>query len=240
MATLIATNTIPRMPITLTDTALLKLLQLSSAALPVGAYAFSQGLEYAVECGWVSDSDALDNWLTLAMTESLAKCDAPILLRQLKAIEQNNTAAFAYWDAVLLATRETAELRLTDTATAAAMQRLLNSHDVPLSMTDAIDPSEKSFVSYFALAASHWNLSPRAACTGLLWSWLENQVAAATKLVPLGQTDAQLVLSKLLEKIPAAIDIAEGVSDDEIGGALPALAMASAWHESQYSRLFRS
>ena len=63
---------------------------------------------------------------------------------------------------------------------------------------------------------------------------------AATKLVPLGQTDAQLLLGLLLDEIPAAIGLAATLEDSEIGSFLPGLALASVWHETQYSRLFRS
>jgi len=225
------------MAITTTDTVLLRLLQLASAALPVGAYAFSQGLETAVEEGWVSDESAAGDWLSLQLEESLARVDLPLLLRLLRAARTGDTGALEYWNAYGLACRESAELRLAETATGEALCRLLAQLGVPLPAPLA---ERAGFVAAFAVAAAHWQVDSRAGGLGYAWSWLENQVSAATKLVPLGQTSAQRLLGRLLERVPAALECARGVPDEDIGASLPALAMASAWHETQYSRLFRS
>ena len=225
------------MAITTTDTALLRLLQLSSAALPVGGYSFSQGLEYAIDEGWLSNREQVAQWLSLQLSESLACVDLPLLSRQLQAARIADQDALAYWNAYTLACRETSELRLTDVAMGVALTRLLNSLEVPVAYTNN---KEMTFVTAFAMAAAHWQLDTRVACHGYLWSWLENQVAAATKIVPLGQTMAQQLLSDLLKQIPAAINRSETLDDQSIGASLPALAMASAWHETQYTRLFRS
>ena len=222
---------------TLTDTALLRLLQLSSAALPVGGYAFSQGMETAVEEGWLrSEADTYD-WLELQILESLARIDLPLLLRQLQGAHGADTESLAHWNAYTLACRESSELRLADTAMGEALLKLLRQLDVPL--PERL-PEPFTFITGFALASHHWQVDSRTACLGYTWAWLENQVAAATKLVPLGQTSAQRLLSQLIELVPQATDYAEAVIDDDIGASLPALAMAGAWHETQYSRLFRS
>jgi urease accessory protein len=225
------------MAITTTDNALLRLLQLSSAALPVGGYAFSQGLEFAIDEGWLKNPDDIAQWLTLQMSESQAAVDLPLLQRQLIAASSGDGEQLAYWNTYALACRETAELRLTDTAMGAALLRLLASLEVALPLAEG---KETSFVTAFAMAAAHWQLDARSCCHGYLWSWLENQVAAATKLVPLGQTAAQQLLSQLLLEIPPAIDKSMLIHDHAIGASLPAVAMASARHETQYSRLFRS
>ncbi len=223
------------------NTPLLRLLQLSSAALPVGAYAFSQGLEYGVETGWLSDADKTHDWLLLQMQESLAKTDIPILLRQFEAISNADTQQFDYWNSTVLACRETEELRLSDTAPGEALAKLLRELDVPLNMLDDISNAKNiSFVSMFAIAIHHWRIHQQDGCYGFIWSWLENQVAAATKLVPLGQVAAQQLLGRLLEAVPSVIETGKAISDEQIGTSLPALAMASSWHETQYSRLFRS
>jgi urease accessory protein len=136
-----------------------------------------------------------------------------------------------------LACRETRELRLTDSAMGEALRRVLKNLgiDVP-----QVLQQEVSFIVLFAFAAKHWGLAFDAAALGLGWSWLENQVAAATKLVPLGQTQAQQLLNDLQPLLPQAIEIAKNVEEDFIGAGLPALAIASSRHETQYSRLFRS
>lgn len=221
---------------------LFRLLQLSSAALPVGGYSFSQGLEFAIEEQWLRDATQVQGWLSQQLTESLTRVDLPLLLRQLRAAKSTDSEAMKYWNAYALACRETAELRLTDTAMGGALIKLLVDLDVPCAPFDnnASGAIETTFVSAFALAAAHWQLDGRSTCSGYLWSWAENQVAAATKLVPLGQTSAQRLLGQLIEQMPEAIAAAEVVTDEAIGASLPALAMASAWHETQYTRLFRS
>ncbi|MCZ6830624.1 MAG: urease accessory protein UreF [Gammaproteobacteria bacterium] len=225
------------MAITTTDSALLRLLQLSSAALPVGGYAFSQGMETAVEKGWLRDAEAVGDWLAVQLQESLARVDLPLLQRALWGARARDFERLWYWNDYTLACRETAELRLTDTAMGAALIKLLENLAIP---TPRPAPAAHSFVTAFAIAGAHWQLDSRAACHGYVWAWLENQVAAATKLVPLGQSSAQRLLGQLLETVPTAVDNAQRVADDEIGASLPGLAMASVWHETQYSRLFRS
>ncbi|WP_428820166.1 urease accessory protein UreF [Microbulbifer sp. MCCC 1A16149] len=224
------------MSITTTDSALLRLLQLSSASLPVGGYAFSQGLEYAIDAGWVRNADDTRQWLTLQLQESLTQVDCPLLLRCHRALEEGSSERLHYWNHYALACRETSELRLTDTATGSALIRLLKQ----LQVDSKLHCDEVSFIAAFAVAAHHWGLSADAALLGLVWSWLENQVAAATKLVPLGQTQAQQLIGEIQQQVPSAIERAKRIEDCEIGAGLPALAIASARHEHQYTRLFRS
>jgi len=223
------------MAITTTDSALLRLLQLSSAALPVGGYAFSQGMETAVDECWLPDEAAVADWLRLQLDESLARVELPLLQRLLRAARCDDGEQLRYWNDYCLACRETAELRLADTAMGEALSRLLRQLQVPVPALE-----ETSFVTAFAVAAARWQLELRSAATGYVWSWLENQVAAATKLVPLGQSSAQRLLGTLQAQVPTALDRAAAVADDSIGTSLPGLALASAWHETQYTRLFRS
>ncbi|WP_308366432.1 MULTISPECIES: urease accessory UreF family protein [unclassified Microbulbifer] len=224
------------MAITTTDASLLRLLQLSSASLPVGGYAFSQGLEYAVDAGWVRSAEETREWLELQLRHGLAHVDCPLLLRCYEALEEGAMDRLRYWNRYALACRETRELLLTDTATGNALMRLLAQLEVP----DPLAETEVSFVTAFALAARHWQIDKNAALAGLVWSWLENQVAAATKLVPLGQTQAQRLLGEIQLQVPAAIECARSLDDSELGSGLPALAIASARHEHMYTRLFRS
>lgn len=222
--------------ITITDQSLLRLMQLSSASLPVGGYSFSQGLEYAIEEGWVKNSSELEDWLTLVMNTSLLAVDLPLLKRCFNALENDDPQAFALWNATVLASRETSELLLTETAMGEALVRLLNTFEIE---QPALKQS-MTFIAGFAVAAKAWSVNVQAMQVGYLWSWLENQIAAATKLVPLGQSQAQVLLVQLSEKVEPLIDAAAQVEDHQIGASLPGLAMASSWHETQYSRLFRS
>lgn len=216
----------------------MRLLQLCSSNLPVGGYSFSLGLEYAVEAGWVTDLKSTEDWLQLQLFESIARVDLPLLLRLHKAISEADTEGFHYWNQTGLACRETKELLLTETAMGSALLRLLKQLDIPLpACAEAMSPS---FIGYFVIAANHWNINSDMALVGLFWCWLEAQVAAAIKLVPLGQTDAQRLLGRLQEASTDAFKRAEALGDDEVGGSLPRLALASARHELQYCRLFRS
>lgn len=222
-----------------TDIALLRVLQLASPALPIGGYAYSQGLEYAVEQDWVTDLDSAAAWLEGVANRALGQLDIPVLLRQFAALESGDRASVQRWNDWLLANRETAELYLEDSQQGGALLRLM----ISLEMRTALDwPKGEpiALMTAFAMAGSHWQTDVRSLAHGVLWSWLENQVGAATKLVPLGQTDAQRLLGRLLPGLPLIVDAASELKDDELGAGLPGLAFASARHEHQYTRLFRS
>lgn len=228
------------MDITTTDASLIRLMQLSSVSLPVGGYSFSQGLEYAIDCGWLRKQDQVHDWLEVQLLHSVAQVDLPLLRLLMHAAEQQDWQEVIRLNDLALACRETKELRLTDTAMGEALVRLLNSLEVPQPFEHGPKAEDASFVSLFAVAASHWGINYETAALGISWAWLENQVAAATKLVPLGQTQAQVLLGELQPVITEAIKIAETIEEEQIGAGLPALAIASALHEQQYSRLFRS
>ncbi|MGQ9425414.1 urease accessory protein UreF [Gilvimarinus sp. F26214L] len=219
-----------------TDAALLRLLHLASANLPVGAYAFSHGLEYAIDARWINNAREIGNWVSMQLRHSMATVDIPVVYRLAESIAQGDDVAIRYWNDFLLACRETRELQLSDTAAGEALQRLLPKLDVPL--TSGI--ASLSFLTGFAHAAHHWNIDPRSAALGYVWSWLENQVVAATKLMPLGQAQAQVLLHNLQEQIPSVLDLGGSIADDQIGASLPGLTIASMCHENQYTRLFRS
>jgi urease accessory protein len=225
--------------------ALLPLLRLASPALPIGAFAYSQGLEQAVERGWVRDEPSARAWIVERLAHSLAQTDVPVLLRMLAAWTQNGSGDAAclervlHWSALLLACRESRELQQEDRQLGASLARLLGA------LGDA--PAERLAASplctlpaAFARAAAQSGCDPQAATAAYLWSWLEAQVAAAQRSLPLGQTAAQRILLAGAEAIPEAIARALALGDDEIGAAAPGAAIASSLHEEQYSRLFRS
>jgi urease accessory protein len=89
-------------------------------------------------------------------------------------------------------------------------------------------------------AIDAWQIDPYEALQAYLWSWLENQVMAAVKTVPLGQTDGQRMLLSLANRIPDVVNGAIAMRDDDVGSFAPGFAMLSSKHETQYSRLFRS
>ncbi len=184
--------------------------------------------------GWRT---ARQRWLQLQLTHGLARTDLAAVPRLYDALDRGCEATVQYWNSYLLACRETRELHLADTAMGAALRRLLPELGVQLH-SSAQGPL--SFVTAFARAAWQWQLSARCCALALAWSWLENQVTVTTKLLPLGQTRAQQLLAELQADVPAALDLAWSLEDEELGAGLCSLALASSHHETQYSRLFRS
>ncbi|MGJ8680072.1 urease accessory protein UreF [Paraglaciecola sp.] len=219
-----------------------RLLQLCSANLPVGGFSFSQGLEYAVENDWVTNVDTTQSWIELNLSVALAQTDLAVLKRLYSALIEGQEEQFNHWNELILASRESYELHMADVAMGKALVRLLNQLDnLPTDKQQVLlQIQDMSFVSAFAIAAFTFDLDLLSAQSGYCWTYIDNQVAAATKIVPLGQTQAQNLLYDLSEKVEAVVSAANLVADDEIGASLPHLAMASAWHENQYTRLFRS
>ncbi|MGJ8647559.1 urease accessory protein UreF [Marinomonas colpomeniae] len=237
METAITTMNSTETVIITTDSSLLRLLQLSSVSLPVGGYAFSQGMEYAIDEGWLKNKIDVAQWVGLQIQQSVARVDLPVLRLCMAAAEQQDNERLFELNDLALACRETKELRLNDTAMGEALSRLMGSLEIetPFERFEDI-----SFVVLFAIAASHWKIGFDLAALGFSWSWLENQIAAATKLVPLGQTQSQELLGELQGDINQAISLSLTIEEDRIGAGLPTIAIASAQHETQYSRLFRS
>jgi urease accessory protein len=222
-----------------TSTAMLRLWQLISPALPVGAFAYSQGLEYAVEEGWVTNEDSAAQWINGLINHSLSALDIPILARLCKGWSTGDMEKLIYWNQYLQASRESRELLAEDRQIGNALKQLLLDLQIPYAKLWPVT-EDASFATMFALAASHWRIPASESCQGYLWSWSENQVAAAIKLIPLGQTAGQRILSKVIEELPGAVERGLKLSDDEIGMAAHGLGIASALHETQYTRLFRS
>ncbi len=218
---------------------LVRLLQLVSPALPVGAYAYSQGMEHAVQADWVHDRNTAQEWITGVMQHNLATLDLPVLCRCHDAWKNEDETALHHWSRFLGACRETAELRAEDRQMGLALCRLLQ--DLQIAEANPwLAEAHCNWVLMFALAAVRWEIPLPEACTGFLWSWCENQVAAAIKLVPLGQTDGQRILQVCSQQIPGLVQQAQTLPDDALGQFSPALAIGSALHEGQYSRMFRS
>ncbi len=217
----------------------LRLYQLISPSLPVGAFTYSQGLEWAIECGWVRDADSLGDWLESVLDHSLVTLELPLLSRLCDAFASDDSGAVQHHCDWLLACRETSELRKEERQRGAALATLLPQLGVEVS--EALRPAlDSTQLAGFALAAGRWNIRREDALGGYCWSWLENGVMAGVKLVPLGQTAGQRLLLRLSERVPQAVARALEIDDDRIGSSTPALAIASSRHETQYTRLFRS
>ena len=218
--------------------ALLQLLRLSSPALPIGGYAYSQGLETACENNHVSDKDSLYSWINGIMKNSMQYLDIPIFARLYDCHSKHDIDQLIYWNQYLLASRETQEFFLEDTQMGQALIRLLTDLNIP--NTDSWLKQNCSLMTAFSLACCNWKIEKKLATHAMLWAWCENQVTIGIKLIPLGQTNGQQVLSNLINNIESIISNGLALHDEEIGSTCPGLIMSSMQHEEQYTRLFRS
>jgi urease accessory protein len=218
--------------------AVLRLCHLVSPAVPVGAYAYSQGLEYAVQAGWVTDESSALEWLQGLSRHSLATLELPLLMRLHRAWSDGDDNAVQHWNAQLLARRETAELRAEELHLGRSLAKVLCEFDMDAAYVwrDA----SPSLAAMFALAAVNWKIPAIESAGGYLWMWSENQVLAGVKLIPLGQSAGQRLLHALIAEMPALVESAASVADDDMSTGAISLGLASALHETQYTRLFRS
>ena len=225
-----------------TSLALARLLQLASPVLPVGAYTYSQGLEWAVDSGIVRDEASAGIWIGGLLEHGVGTFEAPLLAALHSAWSAGDSAAAGRLNEIFLASREAAELRAETVQMGYSLRRLLHelggSGDLPGEALDAID--EIAFPTVWAAVAVAWRIEPRAALTAYLWSWCENQTMAALKTVPLGQATGQRLLLGLGSRVGVVVERALALPEDEWSNFAPGFAIACCRHETQYSRLFRS
>lgn len=224
--------------------ALSRLLQLCSPALPVGAYAYSQAQESAIDAGYLNDADTTRAWISGVFHYSFATLDLPAMLLAYRYWQAKEESRVAELDRYLAASRESRELLLEDKEMGKALSRVLRSLKVAMPPT-----TEPSFATMFGCAGVAWQIDEVSLAGGFGFSWIENQVGIATKTVPLGQTDCQQAVAILSEEIAPAVERARLVADSAVnlpgidwdfGSSLPAIGLLSARHEHLETRLYRS
>lgn len=217
------------------------LLQLASPALPIGAFSYSQGLEAAIESGLVHDEQSAHDWISAGLA-LLAGGEAVLLRCQQRAWQTGDYAQLVQRNDTLLALRESAELRLETEQMGGSLARLAQQ----LEWGSAAERAQLSEMLPVALPTAyaytaHALRIPELAClTAWLYSWIENQVSAALKAVPLGQTAGQRILYQLRQPLAHAARLALQRDETDSTTFAPLLGVLSARHETQYSRLFRS
>ena len=221
---------------------LIRLLQLASPTLPIGAYSYSQGIEWVVEDGVIHDAASTREWIGDVLDFVVARGEAAMAWRMLTAARGEDWQALAVWNDRFRTSRETAELRAETEQMGSSLTRLVSDLDLlDEPARNAAKPMAPiTLPAAFSLAARGFAVPIDAALAAYVWSWLESQVLAAMKLVPLGQVTGQRLLVTLGAKIPAVVVAAMTLADDDLSTFAPGLALASARHETQYTRLFRS
>ncbi len=215
--------------------ALTRLMQLASPALPVGAFSYSQGLEWAVEAGTVVDEASALAWIGDQMEWNLSRYEVPLLVRLMAAHAAGATDTVVELDALYLASRESAELRAETLQMGHSLRKLAVDLALPVTV-----PPQPTFPGVWSALAAHWAIAPDEAAAAWLWSWAENQTMAGLKTVPLGQAAGQRILLEIGRRIPPLVERALALDDDQLSNFAPGFAIACARHETQYSRLFRS
>jgi urease accessory protein len=225
---------------------LLKLLQLASPALPLGAYCYSEGLETLVELGIISDRQQFQQWLKTELSYGSIRIESALMLRAYDCVVKRDLASLSDWNGWLSAARETLELRQQSWQMGNSLLRLskqlLVAQDnlLPLKTTIAAVGNTCNYAIAFGIVAAYWQIDRDDALIGYLHSWASNAIGAGVKLIPLGQTSGQQILIQINCKITAAASKILTLDDDNLVSCSWGLALASSLHENQYTRLFRS
>ncbi len=220
---------------------LLQLIWLASPALPVGGFSYSEVFESAVERAGITTESLASDWLDDQLHLTLARGDLAVMAQAIPAWRESDLQRLAQLNNWVLQTRETSELRLQAEQMGRSLLDWLRNHDGsnPAHIA-ACARMQPTYPVAFSLAASQTAAPVRDCLLAYAFGWAENMVQAAIKSVPLGQSAGQRILARLARDIPAAVEAALQLPDSERQAFSPMLAILSAQHETQYSRLFRS
>jgi urease accessory protein len=231
----------------LSPASLLHLLWLASPALPVGGFSYSEGLEAAIDAGLVGNETQAATWLVEQLHLTLARSDLAVIAQALRAWRRGDTPRVRALNSWLLQTRESAELRLqTEQMGRSLREWLRHLPGADAATLDFAATLEPTYPVMYALCAAGpggahaEHAGERDVLLAYAFGWAENMMQAALKTVPLGQTSGQRILARLAAEIPAAVEHALHLPDEDRQAYSPMLAILSSRHETQYSRLFRS
>jgi urease accessory protein len=223
------------------DSSLMQLMWLASPALPIGGFSYSECLEAAVDTARAATEGDASAWLVDQLHLSLSRSDLPAVAQAIPAWRAGDHTRIATLNAWVLQTRESSELRAQSEQMGRSLLDWLRNHTTATPAQIAVLAAQQpTYPLAFALAASATQAPLRDCLLAYAFGWAENMTQAAIKSVPLGQSAGQRILTALTAEIPAAIDHALTLTDDHRQSFSPMLAILSAQHETQYSRLFRS
>ncbi len=228
---------------TMSDT-LFRLMSWLSPAYPVGAYAFSHGLEYAVEAGLVRDRDGARDWIATVMSMGSGHAEL-VFVAAAWDVEPGQPPALdqlAGLNELALAFQGTAELRLESTAQGRAFVGV-TADAWPCEATETLARLPGDDIAHAiavgAAARSH-GIGRSETLAAFAHAYAANLVSAAVRLIPLGQTDGQRITAELMPVCLAAVARAAVTTADEVSASTPMVDVTSMKHELQYTRLFRS
>ena len=231
-------------PLHLTASSFLQLMWLASPALPIGGFSYSEGLEAAVNAALVTTEVEASDWIVEQLQLTQSRGDMAAIAQAFPAWACNDTARLAQLNDWVRHTRESSELRLqTEQMGRSLVEWLKNRYAADTAAQTQVQwlaAQDASYPMAFALAAHLTGANARDALLAYALGWAENMVQAAIKAVPLGQSAGQRILARLAQEIPAAAEHALALPDAARQAFSPMLAILSARHEHQYSRLFRS
>jgi urease accessory protein len=223
------------------DSSLIQLMWLASPALPIGGFSYSECIEPAVDSARIATESEASVWLLDQLDMSLARSDLAVVAQAITAWQTSDAPRIATLNSWVLQTRESSELRAQTEQMGRSLLDWLRNHTTATpSQIELLTTLQPTYQLAFALAAASTQAPVRDCLLAYAFGWAENMVQAAIKSVPLGQSAGQRILSALATAIPAAVDHALSLSDQQRQAFSPMLAILSAQHEVQYSRLFRS
>lgn len=222
-----------------------RLLHLSSPALPIGGFSYSQGLEAAVELQLIHDEPSTLQWIEQQLQMVMARTEAPLWCLMYRAYQARDWSAMDEWNQWFYASRETQELRQETTQMGSSLYKLAEEFQwgTPADLAQLAQLDPLTLPCAHAFACANTQLPLEASLSAYLFTWLENQVAAAIKSVPLGQLAGQRILTHVMQQIPAAQQEAisrSTASPPLLNAFAPQYAIVASRHETQFSRLFRS
>ena len=223
-------------------TSVARLLQLASPALPVGAYSYSQGMEWAIESGDVADAHTARLWIEDHLALVTARFEAPVYAAGFAAWQHADDHEVARLNAEFIASRESTEPR-AETLQVGFSYAAWCREVAPLTQPQRAVLAAVHGVSApiaASLAALASGLSLRDGLTAYVFGFTENQVMVLAKALPMGQIAAQKLLLALGDAVLRTVDAALELKASDWSSASPWLAIAQMKHETQYSRLFRS
>jgi urease accessory protein len=219
-----------------------RLLAWLSPGYPVGAYAYSHGLEAAVEAGDVGDEGSLAEWLADVLEHGAGRNDLILASAAHGAALREDAAALAAANALALALAPSRELHLETTQQGRSfLDATLHAWGEPrLARLAEGLPGELAYPVAFGLSAGAHGMALTPALSGFGLAFVQNLVSAALRLAPVGQSAGTRLVASLAPRVTALAASIPGLTLDDVGSATLRLDLGSFRHETQYSRIFRS